>query len=242
MSSILQIQNLHVSADGKEIVRGVSMEISVGSVQALLGPNGSGKSTLVNAIMGHPRYTITKGAIVLDGEDITYLKPEEKAKRGLFLSFQNPPEIEGVALSNMMRNAYRALHGTEMPFAEFQEHINAELKALNLEDGFARRHINQGFSGGEKKKSEILQLGILRPRFAFLDETDSGLDVDAIQTIAKGIMRFKDSMGILLITHYERILAYLPPEKVYVMSEGRIVKEGGREVAEEIEKNGYKNL
>lgn len=235
----LRVENLHVSVEGKEIVRGVSLEVAQGSIVALMGPNGSGKSTLVNALAGHPRYILTEGSIVLDGEDITSLKPHERAKKGLFLSFQYPPEISGVTIESFLRSAYRAVCGEHISVLDFHTKLMGEMEVLGIETNIAGRYVNEGFSGGEKKRAEILQLSVLRPRYSLLDETDSGLDVDALRIVADGISRFKERMGILLITHYSKMLSYLEPDIVHVMQEGRIIKSGGSPLAEEIEQKGY---
>lgn len=235
----LRVENLHVSAEGKEIVRGVSFEIAKGSIVALMGPNGSGKSTLVSALAGHPRYKITEGSIVLDGENITNLEPHERAKKGLFLSFQYPPEIAGVTIESFLRSAYRAVSGEHISVLDFHAKLAGEMKALGIESNIAGRYVNEGLSGGEKKRTEILQLSVLRPKYSLLDETDSGLDVDALRIVAGGIARIKDNMGILLITHYSKILSYLAPDIVHIMREGQIIKSGGSALAEEIEQKGY---
>ncbi len=239
----LEIKNLHVVADNKEIVHDVSFYLPAGEVHAIMGPNGSGKSTLVNAIMGHPKYTITAGQIVLDGEDITHAKVTEKAIKGLFLSMQYPPEIAGVTVSKLLRTSMTALTDTKQNPIKFHELLLAKMQELNIDPAFASRSINVGFSGGEKKRLEILQLLILNPKYAILDETDSGLDVDALKIVATGINRFRSPKhGILLITHYNRILQYVQPNVVHVMNEGRIVESGGAELAQKIEQDGYQSI
>lgn len=240
--NMLRIENLHVSVEGKEIVQGVSLEVPAGKVYALMGPNGSGKSSLVNALAGHPRYVITDGKIVLNEEDITALKPHEKARRGLFLSFQYPPEISGVTIESFLRNAYNAVHEEKLSVLAFHAKLLEEMEKLDIEKDMAGRYINAGFSGGEKKRAEMLQLAVLHPQYALLDEPDSGLDVDALRIVAEGVSRVKDETGILLITHYSRIFQYLQPDAVHIMQEGRIIKSGGGEIVEEIEKSGYNQL
>lgn len=235
----LHIQNLHVSVEGKEIVHGISLEVPTGKLCVLMGPNGSGKSSLVNAVAGHPRYAITEGRILLDEEDITALKPHEKARKGLFLSFQYPPEVSGVTIESFLRNAYNAVHNDKLSVLDFHAKLLEEMNKLHIEKSMAGRYVNEGFSGGEKKRAEMLQLAILRPQYALLDEPDSGLDVDALQIVAQGISRVKKDMGILLITHYSRILEYLQPDSVHIMQEGMIIKSGGRELVEEVERSGY---
>lgn len=240
---MLEVKNIHISVDNQEIVHDVSFNLDRGEVQAVMGPNGSGKSTLVNAVMGHPKYTITAGQIVLDGSDITNAKVADKAKKGLFLSLQHPPEIAGVTISNLLRVSVAALTGETQNPIKFHQQLIGRMKELNIDPGFASRALNVGFSGGEKKRLEILQLLVLNPAYAILDETDSGLDVDALKIVAEGINRFRSTEhGILLITHYNRILQYVQPDVVHIMKEGRIVKSGGKELAEEVEKLGYENI
>lgn len=239
----LALHNLHINVDDKKIVNGLSLEIKPGEVHAIMGPNGSGKSTLANAVMGHPKYTITDGSIIIDTRDVTTESADKRARAGLFLSMQYPPEIPGVTLSNFLRTTTNSLSGKQTNPLTFKKELDAAMQELNMDKSFAARHLNTGFSGGEKKRAEILQLAILKPKYAMLDETDSGLDVDALKIVAEGINRFhtKDT-GILLITHYNRILEYITPDFVHIMHKGNIVKSGTRELAHEIEKNGYKNL
>lgn len=237
--STLAIQNLHVHAGKTEVVRDVSLVIQTGKVVALMGPNGSGKSSLVNAIMGHPKYRITSGTVVLDGEDITHMMPHEKAKKGIFLSMQNPPALPGVTVFSFLRSAVAALTGEHVPALEFQKRLEAHMQKMGIENGMAGRHVHEGFSGGEKKQLEALQLALLGPKFALLDETDAGLDVDSLRTIAKTIQSRSSEMGILLITHYTRILQYLTPDEVHMMRGGTIVQSGTKELAADIEKRGY---
>lgn len=239
----LQIKNLHIEADGREIVKGVDLEINAGEVHAIMGPNGSGKSTLANTLMGHPKYKVTKGSIILDDHDVTSLKPNERAKLGLFLSMQYPVEIEGVTISNFLRQAVSAITGVNKNPIMFHKELQDKMKDLEIDPMFAKRYLNVGFSGGEKKRAEILQLSLLDPKYAILDETDSGLDVDALRIVAEGINKFRGKeKGILLITHYNRILEYVTPDYVHIMRDGKIVKSGGRELAEQVEKTGYENI
>ena len=238
--SKLEIKDLHVSVDGKKILNGVNLEIVKGEITAIMGPNGAGKSTLANVLMGHPKYKVESGKIILDGEDITNLKPNERAKKGLFLSFQYPSEISGVTISNFLRTALGSLKNEKVPVLEFHKMLKEKMKMLNMDTAFTKRYLNEGFSGGEKKKAEILQMMILNPKYAILDENDSGVDVDALKVIALGIKSaINPNVGILIITHYNRILEYLTPNKVYIMQEGKIVKSGGAELAKEIESKGY---
>lgn len=241
MDNVLELKNIHVAADGKEIVHGISLRIQEGRVIALMGPNGSGKSSLVNAMMGHPHYTITQGQILLRNEDITHIPPHEKARKGIFLSMQNPPTLAGVTVSSFLRNASSALTGNVLSVIPFQKMLEVEMEKLGIDSKMASRHVNDGFSGGEKKRLEALQLVLFKPHFAFLDETDAGLDVDALRIVAQTIKHVSGNMGILLITHYTRILEYLVPDEVHILQEGVITRSGGKELAEEIEKQGYKN-
>lgn len=240
MTHTLIIQDLHVTAEGKTVVDGVSLQLHTGKVYALMGPNGSGKSSLAHALMGHPKYIITKGKIILDGEDITHIPAHERAKKGLFLSFQYPTEIAGVTLSHFLRTALQALKGKNMPVVEFHQLLKEKMKDLGMDSSFSKRYLNQGFSGGEKKRAEILQMSVLEPRFALLDETDSGLDVDSLKIVAQCINKMKNNTrSILIITHYHRMLDYLSPDEVHVMSGGKIIASGGRELADKIDKKGY---
>ncbi len=243
----LEIKNLYVAVEGKEILKGITLTLEEGKVQALMGPNGSGKSTLAQALMGHPKYEVTQGKILLNGEDITEAAPDERARKGLFLSFQYPKEIAGVSLSNFLRAAYNALREKrqekKLSVVEFYRLLQEKMKVLQVDPAFGSRSVNEGFSGGEKKKAEILQLLVLEPRFAILDETDSGLDVDSLRIVAEGINTIKGPQrGILLITHYHRILDYVTPDVVHVMKEGQIVKTGGKELARQIETEGFENM
>jgi Fe-S cluster assembly ATP-binding protein len=234
------IEDLHVSIEGKEILKGVNLSINRGEVHALMGPNGSGKSTLANTLMGHPRYEVTGGRVLFKGEDILGLRPDQRARKGLFLAFQYPTSIPGVTMVNFLRASLKAVRSSDVPVREFRAILKETMDLLKMDESFARRYVNDGFSGGEKKRAEVLQLGILRPEMAVLDETDSGLDIDALRTVAEGVSALMGpGMGVLLITHYQRILNYIKPDFVHVLFGGRIVKSGGRELAEELEARGY---
>jgi Fe-S cluster assembly ATP-binding protein len=236
----LKIEKLSISVESKKIVSDFSLNIKPGEIHAIMGPNGSGKSTLANAIMGHPKYAVTGGKILLDDEDITNAKVNEKAKKGLFLSMQYPPQIDGVSVTNFLRTAVNALTGGKQNPVKFHKQLLETMKVLNIDPAFASRYLNVGFSGGEKKRLEILQLLVLNPKYAILDETDSGLDVDALKIVSSGINKFHTKeKGVLLITHYNRILEYVQPDYVHIMVNGRIVKSGGKDLAVEVEKNGY---
>jgi len=246
--SLLKIENLHVALEnGTEIVKGVDLEVDTNEVHAIMGPNGSGKSTLSNAIMGHPAYVVTEGAILLDGEDVTEMGADERAQRGLFLAFQYPHAIPGVTVTSFLRAAINAVRkarngGVEDPMAipEFRKELLAQMDHLKVSRELASRYLNDGFSGGEKKRVEILQMAMLKPRMAVLDETDSGLDIDALRVVAGGVKALiGPEMGALLITHYQRILDYITPDHVHVFVDGRIVKSGGAELAKELEAKGY---
>jgi len=240
---MLQVKNLHVSVEGKPILKGVSLQVKPGKIYALMGPNGSGKSTLANALMGHPRYELKRGTVKINGRLVTIFTPDQRAKKGLFLAFQYPLEIPGVDLLNMLRTAYQSVHG-HLPVKGFVEMLKAEMEKLGIPFSFADRSINEGFSGGEKKRAEILQLAMLKPKIAILDETDSGLDIDALKTVALNVRRLvkETGMGALVITHYQRLLHHLEPDVVYVMQEGRITHTGGQELVEILEAGGYKAL
>ena len=240
---ILEVRDLKVSITAKrdiQIVRGVDLAVAAGEVHALMGPNGSGKSTLANAIAGSPAYTVDGGQVIFKGEDITALTPDKRARRGLFLSFQYPTAIPGVTMINFLREALKARRGDEVSARDFLQQLRATLKMLNMDEEFARRYVNDGFSGGEKKRAEILQLGMLKPELAILDETDSGLDVDALRTVAEGVNTLRSpDVGFLIITHYQRILNYVEPDFVHVLVDGRIVRSGDAELAKQIEADGY---
>jgi Fe-S cluster assembly ATP-binding protein len=240
VESTLEIRDLHVSVDDKPILKGVNLRVGQGEVHALMGPNGAGKSTLGNAIMGHPKYVVTQGDISYNGESILAWSPDARARAGLFLSFQYPTAIPGVTVVNFLRQAVNASREQEMPVREFRTLLNEKMQLLKVPDEMARRYLNDGFSGGEKKKIEILQLGVLQPRTAILDETDSGLDVDALRTVAEGVNALAGpKLGILIITHYNRILNYIRPDTVHVLIDGQIVRSGGADLANEIEVRGY---
>ena len=241
--ALFEIADLHVSVEGREILRGLNLVVRPGEVHALMGRNGSGKSTLANALMGHPKYLVTSGSVRLEGEDILTLKPDERAKRGLFLAFQNPISIPGVGTGNFLRAAVKAVRGTETINAlAFRKELTERMERLQMDPSFATRALNEGFSGGEKKRAEMLQMAMLKPRMAILDEPDSGLDIDAVRIVSDGINavhREQPAMGVLLITHYQRILNYVQPDTVHVMANGRIVESGGAELVHQLESEGY---
>lgn len=240
--SKLVIEDLHVSVEGNEIIKGLNLEVKTGEVHAIMGPNGSGKSTLAYTLMGHPRYDVTEGSVTLDGEDLLDMEPDERARAGLFLAFQYPTEIEGVTVANFLRTAINARRGpgNEISVSEFAKKLREKMELLDMDPSFAQRYLNDGFSGGEKKRNEILQMAMLEPTFAIMDETDSGLDIDALQIVSNGVNQLKGPhMGVIVITHYQRILRYLEPDFVHVLVDGRIVRSGGKELAEELEEKGY---
>jgi Fe-S cluster assembly ATP-binding protein len=237
---LLEIHGLKVSVEGKQILNGVDLSVKRGEVHAIMGPNGSGKSTLANALMGHPRYAVTEGTVRFKGKDILGLTPDARAKAGIFLAFQYPTSIPGVTMVNFLRQAMKAVRGEDVPVREFREKLLATMKMLKMDEQFARRYVNEGFSGGEKKRAEILQMGILDPDLAVMDETDSGLDIDALRTVAEGVNALSsEKLGIVLITHYQRLLNYIKPEFVHVLYQGRIIVSGGPELALELEEQGY---
>jgi Fe-S cluster assembly ATP-binding protein len=239
----LEIRGLHASVEGKEILRGIDLTVRQGEVHALMGPNGSGKSTLANVLMGRPSYTVTGGEVLFGGEDVTKLTADKRAQLGLFLAFQYPTEIPGVSVVNFLRSAYNAVHGEGMSALAFNKLLREKMQLLGVEDEMVKRYVNQGFSGGEKKKNEVLQLAVLEPKIAVLDETDSGLDIDSLRSVAEGIARLiGPSLGVLLITHYQRILNYIKPDHIHVMMDGQIVLSGGPEVAHDLESKGYEGL
>lgn len=240
---MLEIKNLHVSTDKKEILKGLNLKINKGETHVVMGPNGSGKSSLSLTLMGHPRYSVTSGKIILDKKDITNLPPDKRAKLGLFLAMQYPVAVPGVSVFNLLRSANKNLEVENISALEFQNKVKTKMKDLKIDEKFLTRSINDGFSGGEKKKAEILQLTILKPKYAILDETDSGLDVDALKTVSQGInsVAGKD-LGILLITHYQRILKYVKPDFVHILLDGQIVKSGDAKLAEVVEEKGYAKI
>ena len=243
--SVLEIKNLQVSvvtdAGNKEILRGVDITIKSGETHAIMGPNGSGKSTLAYSIAGHPKYIITGGSVTLDGADVLEMSVDERAKAGLFLAMQYPVEVPGVSVSNFLRTAVTAIRGEAPKVRTWVGEVKAAMASLNMDTAFSERNVNEGFSGGEKKRHEILQMELLKPKIAILDETDSGLDVDALRIVSEGVVRAKEAnnLGVLLITHYTRILRYIKPDFVHVFANGKIVEEGGAELAEKLEANGY---
>jgi Fe-S cluster assembly ATP-binding protein len=237
---LLVIENLHVNVEEKEILKGVDLTIYPGEIHALMGRNGSGKSTLSYTLMGHPRYRITKGKITFKGEDITEMTPDQRARLGLALAFQYPVAIPGVSVSNFLRASLKAVRGRDIPVKEFRAELKVQMTKLGVKNEFLSRYVNDGFSGGEKKRLEILQLSLMQPTLTVLDETDSGLDIDALKTVAEGVNALvTKETAILLITHYQRILNYVEPQFVHVFAEGRIIKSGGSELSKELEERGY---
>ncbi|MDN7243573.1 Fe-S cluster assembly ATPase SufC [Planococcus sp. N028] len=240
--STLVIQDLHVEIEGKEILKGVNLTIKTGEIHAIMGPNGTGKSTLASAIMGHPKYTVTSGSITLDGEDVLEMEVDERARAGLFLGMQYPSEISGVTNADFMRSAMNARReeGDEISLMKFIRELDKKMEVLDMEEEMAQRYLNEGFSGGEKKRNEILQMMMIKPSFAILDEIDSGLDIDALKVVAEGINQMRsEEFGCLIITHYQRLLNYITPDHVHVMMQGRVVKSGGAELAHQLEAEGY---
>ncbi|MEV5711481.1 Fe-S cluster assembly ATPase SufC [Actinoallomurus sp. NPDC052274] len=239
----LEIRDLHVSVEDKEILRGVDLTVKAGETHAIMGPNGSGKSTLAYAIAGHPKYTVTGGEVLLDGESVLDMAVDERARAGLFLAMQYPVEVPGVSVSNFLRTAVTAVRGEAPKLREFSKEMRSAMAELQIDPAFAQRNLNEGFSGGEKKRHEILQLEMLKPKVAVLDETDSGLDIDALKVVSEGVNRFRsDETGVLLITHYTRILRYVKPDFVHVFAAGRVVEQGGPELAELLETEGYEKF
>ncbi len=237
---LLEIRDLHANIGDKEILKGLSLSINEGEVHAIMGPNGSGKSTLANVLMGSPAYRVTSGDVLLKGQPILGMRPDERARLGLFLAFQYPVAIPGVTLVNFLRQSLNARRGQDLPIREFRELLFKQMELLKVNQDFARRYVNDGFSGGEKKRAEMLQMAVLQPIMAILDETDSGLDIDALRTVADGVNALMHpGMGLLLITHYQRLLDHITPEFVHVLVAGRIVKSGGPELALELEASGY---
>jgi Fe-S cluster assembly ATP-binding protein len=237
----LEIRNLHVRHEEREILHGVDLTIRSGEIHALMGPNGSGKSTLANTIMGHPSYDVTEGQVIFNGDDITEAPPHERARAGLFLAFQYPVAVPGVSVANFLRMAINAKRDEPIKVKEFGQQLAHAVTLLDVDRAFTSRHLNDGFSGGEKKRAEILQMAMLAPQIAVLDETDSGLDIDALRTVAEGVVKLhaEQGLGALIITHYQRILDYIKPEFVHVLMDGQIVMEGGTELVDRLEREGY---
>lgn len=238
----LSIKNLHVEIEEKQILKGVDLDIEGGQIHAIMGPNGTGKSTLASALMGHPKYEVTKGEVSLDGEDLLEMEVDERARAGLFLAMQYPSEINGVTNSDFLRSAINVQRGegNEISLMKFIRELDDKMSLLNIDESFAQRYLNEGFSGGEKKRNEILQMLMLKPRIAILDEIDSGLDIDALKVVAQGVNEMRSpELGVLIITHYQRLLNYIKPDFVHVFMQGRIVKSGGPELAERLEAQGY---
>ncbi|MBH0231020.1 Fe-S cluster assembly ATPase SufC [Halobacillus yeomjeoni] len=240
--STLEIKDLHVEIEGQEILKGVNLTINGGEFHAVMGPNGTGKSTLASAVMGHPKYEVTKGEILLDGENVLEMEVDERAQAGLFLAMQYPSEISGVTNSDFLRSAINAHReeGDEISLMKFIKEMDSKMDTLDMDKNMAQRYLNEGFSGGEKKRNEILQLMMIQPAIAILDEIDSGLDIDALKVVSKGINEMRnDDFGCLIITHYQRLLNYITPDHVHVMMQGRVVKSGGPELAQRLEEEGY---
>jgi Fe-S cluster assembly ATP-binding protein len=242
-TATLEIRGLRASVEGKEILRGIDLTVRQGEVHAMMGPNGSGKSTLAGVLMGRPGYQVTAGQARFNGEDVLSLTADQRAQRGLFLAMQYPVEIPGVSVVNFLRTAYQSVKGEQVSALAFRKHMKEKMNLLGVDDSMVQRYVNQGFSGGEKKRNEILQLAVLEPQLAILDETDSGLDIDSLKQVATGVSQLiGPSLGVLLITHYQRILNYITPDFVHVMMDGRIVKSGGKELAHELEAKGYEGI
>jgi Fe-S cluster assembly ATP-binding protein len=239
----LVIKDLHVTVQDREILRGVDLTVPRGETHALMGPNGSGKSTLAYTLLGHPKYKVTSGEIVWKGQDILSLPPDERAKTGLFLAFQYPVTVPGVTLVNFLRQSLRAVRGKEVAVRDFRKELQDGMKVLKMDNQFVSRYVNDGFSGGEKKRAEMLQMALLKPEMAILDETDSGLDIDALRVVAEGVNALAGpEMGILIITHYQRILNYITPHHVHILYRGRIIHEGGPDLVSRLEAEGYDNI
>ena len=237
---MLKIENLQVEIDGQEIVKGLDLEVGKGEIHAIMGPNGSGKSTLANVLMGHPRYEVTGGSITFEGEDVFELEPDERAKLGMFLAFQYPSEVPGVSVANFLRTAVNSVREEELNPMEMYRLIQEKMSIMQMDPRFAERYLNEGFSGGEKKRNEILQMLMLDPSLAIMDETDSGLDIDALQVVAKGVNELRGpEFSAIIITHYQRILRYIEPDHVHVMLDGRLVTSGDKELADDLEEKGY---
>jgi len=237
---MLKIEELHVEIDGQEIVKGLDLEVGKGEIHAIMGPNGSGKSTLANVLMGHPRYEVTEGSITFQGEDVFELEPDERAKLGMFLAFQYPSEVPGVSVANFLRTAVNSVREEELSPMEMYRLLQEKMSIMQMDPKFAERYLNEGFSGGEKKRNEILQMLMLDPKLAIMDETDSGLDIDALQVVARGVNELRGpEFSAVIITHYQRILRYIEPDRVHVMLDGRLVTSGGKELADDLEEKGY---
>jgi Fe-S cluster assembly ATP-binding protein len=242
-TATLEIRGLRATVERKEILKGIDLTVRQGETHALMGPNGSGKSTLANVLLGRPGYVVTDGEITFQGENMLALRPDQRAQRGLFLAFQYPTEVPGVSVVNFLRTAYKAVKGEEISALAFRKHMKQKMDLLGVDDTMVNRYVNQGFSGGEKKKNEVLQLAVLAPQIAILDETDSGLDIDSLKAVANGLDKLRGpDIGMLVITHYQRILNYITPDHVHVMMGGRVVKSGGPELARELEEKGYEGI
>jgi Fe-S cluster assembly ATP-binding protein len=243
MADTLVIRNLHVTVEGREILQGVDLTVPRGETHALMGPNGSGKSTLAYTLMGHPKYKVTDGTVLWKGQDILGLPPDQRAKAGLFLAFQYPVTVPGVTLVNFLRQSLRGVRGKDVAVREFRKELQEGMKVLKMDNQFVTRYVNDGFSGGEKKRAEMLQMALLKPEMAILDETDSGLDIDALRIVAEGVNALAGpELGVLIITHYQRILNYIKPNHVHVLYKGRIIHEGGPELVSRLEAEGYDNI
>ena len=237
---MLKIENLRAEIDGQEILKGLDLEVGKGEIHAIMGPNGSGKSTLSNVLMGHPRYDVTGGSITFEGEDVMELEADERAKMGMFLAFQYPSEVPGVSVANFLRTAVNSVREKELSPMEMYRLLQEKMQVMQMDPKFAERYLNEGFSGGEKKRNEILQMLMLEPKLAIMDETDSGLDIDALQVVSKGVNELRGpEFSAVIITHYQRILRYIEPDHVHVMLEGRLVTSGGKELADTLEEKGY---
>ena len=237
---MLKVDNLHVEIEGGEILKGLGLEVGKGEIHAIMGPNGSGKSTLSNVLMGHPRYDVTDGTIEFMGEDVMELEADERARLGMFLAFQYPSEVPGVSVANFLRTAVNSVRENELSVMEMYRLIQEKMKIMQMDPKFAERYLNEGFSGGEKKRNEILQMLMLEPKLAIMDETDSGLDIDALQVVSKGVNELRGpEFSAVIITHYQRILRYIEPDHVHVMLDGRIVTSGGKDLALDLEDKGY---
>jgi Fe-S cluster assembly ATP-binding protein len=242
-TATLEISGLHASVEGKEILKGIDLTVRQGETHAMMGPNGSGKSTLAAVLMGRPGYQVTAGDVRFNGESVLGLPADKRAQRGLFLAMQYPVEIPGVSVVNFLRTAYQSVKGEQVSALAFRKYMKEKMNLLGVDDSMVQRYVNQGFSGGEKKRNEILQLAVLEPQLAILDETDSGLDIDSLKQVATGVAQLiGPELGVLLITHYQRILNYITPDFVHVMMDGRIVKSGGKELAHELEAKGYEGI